>query len=39
MSLSALAYMADFLPVASELHPRTHRVRLRNLDMTEKIIS
>ena len=28
--------MADFLPVAPEFHQRTHRVRLRNLSITDK---
>ena len=37
-SLSALAFVADFLPVAPEFHQRTHRVRLRNLGTTDKKI-
>ncbi len=32
----ALAFVADFLPVAPEFHQRTHRVRLRNLGTTDK---
>jgi len=35
-SLSALAFAADFPPVAPEFHQRTHRVRLRNLGTTDK---
>ena len=35
-SLSALAFVADFPPVAPEFHQRTHRVRLRNLGTTDK---
>ena len=35
-SLSVLAFVADFLPVAPEFHQRTHRVRLRNLGTTDK---
>ena len=35
-SLSVLAFVADFLPVAPEFHQRTHRVRLRNLGTTNK---
>ena len=35
-SLSALAFVADFLPVAPEFHQRTHRVRLKNLGTTDK---
>ena len=34
--LSALAFAADFPPVAPEFHQRTHRVRLRNLGTTDK---
>ena len=33
---SALAFAADFPPVAPEFHQRTHRVRLRNLGTTDK---
>ena len=32
----ALAFAADFPPVAPEFHQRTHRVRLRNLGTTDK---
>ena len=32
----ALAFTADFPPVAPEFHQRTHRVRLRNLGTTDK---
>ena len=32
----ALAFVADFLPVAPKFHQRTHRVRLRNLSTTDK---
>ena len=35
-SLSVLAFVADFLPVAPEFHQRTHHVRLRNLGTTDK---
>ena len=35
-SLSALAFAADFPPVAPGFHQRTHRVRLRNLGTTDK---
>ena len=35
-SLSALAFAADFPPVAPEFHQRTHRVRLKNLGTTDK---
>ena len=35
-SLSVLAFVADFLPVAPEFHQRTHRVRLRNFGTTDK---
>jgi len=38
-NLSALAFAADFPPAAPEFHQRTHRVRLRNLGTTDKIIS
>lgn len=34
----ALAFVADFPPVAPEFHQRTHRVRLRNLGTTDKKI-
>ena len=33
---SALAFAADFPPVAPEFHQRTHRVHLRNLGTTDK---
>ena len=32
----ALAFVADFPPVAPEFHQRTHRVRLKNLGTTDK---
>ena len=32
----ALAFVADFPPVAPEFHRRTSHVRLRNLDTTDK---
>ena len=32
----ALAFVADFLPVAPKFHQRTHRVRLRNLCTPDK---
>ncbi len=32
----AFAFVADFPPVVPELHQRTHRVRLKNLDTTDK---
>ena len=32
----ALAFAADFPPVAPEFHRRTHRVRLRNLGTIDK---
>ena len=32
----ALAFVADFLPVAPQFHQRTHRVRLRNWGTTDK---
>ena len=35
-NLSALAFAADFPPVAPEFHQRTRRVRLRNLGTTDK---
>ena len=35
-SLSALAFAADFPPVAPEFHQHMHRVRLRNLGTTDK---
>ena len=35
-NLSALAFAADFPPVAPEFHQRTRRVRLRNLGTTGK---
>ncbi|RHO12038.1 hypothetical protein DW227_02165 [Clostridium sp. AM18-55] len=35
-SLSTLAFAADFPPAVPEFHQRTHRVRLRNLDTTDK---
>ena len=35
-SLSVLAFVADFLPVAPEFHQRTHHVRFRNLGTTDK---
>ena len=37
-NLSALAFAADFPPVAPGFHQRTHRVRLRNLGTTDKKI-
>ena len=35
-SLSALAFVADFPPVAPEFHQRTHRVRLKNFGTPDK---
>ena len=32
----ALAFVADFLPVESKFHQRTHRIRLKNLGATDK---
>ena len=32
----ALAFVADFLPVAHKFHQCTHRVRLRNSGIAEK---
>ena len=32
----ALDFVADFVPVTPEFHQRTQRVRLKNLDTTDK---
>ena len=34
--LLALAFAADFLPIAPQFHQRTHRVRFRNLGTIDK---
>ena len=35
-NLFVLDFVADFPPTAPEFHQRTHRVRLKNLDITDK---
>ena len=36
LSLFALAFTADFPPSALKFHQRTHRVRLKNLNTSDK---
>ena len=35
-NLFVLDFVADFVPVTPEFHQRTQRVRLKNLDTTDK---